>query len=709
MNHTYHHSSKRLSTILFLVGAILLLLPMVVFAQEMGAIEGFIYRIATGLGGWALWLAGGLFDYVTITLVIGMGDLIQQGNGLGGTIEQMWGMVRDIFNLLFIFGIIYIGFRVILFSEDSNVHKTLGWLIVAALMINFSLFITQAIVDFSNATSYQIYSRMINSGVVEPSDNTETDGSTTQTRTIGATYMNFMNLTTYAKTAALENTDVEDEDLVGKAAFYGIMMMFLMLIAAFVFAAGAFMFFARFVALILFMILSPAMFVGMIFPFFQQYQKMWWDRFLRYAFVAPAFLFMTYLSIQLLARTGLDPNNANAFADAFTAESWIQGSFMIFLYFFLVIAFFVASLYLAQQIGVYGAGASMKIMRDTGNYLQSNAKRVAGGATFGLAARAGRHTVGQVAQRAADNGRFQQLAARNAGAMAAWQAARGVADSSFDARKIGGLGKAAGIGEGRKGGMTTVLKENAEKKKKAAEALGTSDVSKDEYGNYNNSGVGEQIAAKQAEIEKTSREERDPAATRMKEIVENNVEVRTIAEKRERLKSAKGADRVELEESIKVQLENMGEEDKKELQEMEGLATVVEAANERIRNAQETAEAQVEFAKQIALMNRMEGASKIWKWASPLTAGAGGFGGSKAAGVLGALVSTPAALAVGGGAAVGGSVALSQSYQNDNALKALRKIYGVNGTKMKKTKKSKDNADLVAQALKDLGVGESSS
>ena len=355
-----YFTQKPTSTLLFLC-VVLFALPSITFA----GINGFIYSIATTIGGGILYLAGALFDYAVIELVIEMGEKLSQ-SGLGGTINDLWTIIRDTFNLLFIFGVIYIGFRVILFSEDSNVHKTLGWLIVAALMVNFSLFITQAVVDFSNATSYQIYTSMINKDL-DASNYTGEAKDKEKKVTIGGGFMSLMRMTTFATNDAISSTSTfETRASAGQSAMYGVLVMILMLIAAFVFAAGAFLFLARFVALILFMIFSPAMFVGMIFPFFQKYQKMWWDKFLQYSFVAPAYLFMIYLSFRVLLNIGIAGKTEPELAKAFAAGSFAEGGFMLVLYFFIVAGFMVASLYVANQMGVYGAGASMSMLQWAG-------------------------------------------------------------------------------------------------------------------------------------------------------------------------------------------------------------------------------------------------------------------------------------------------------------------------------------------------------
>ena len=90
--------------------------------------------------GWVLGVFGYLFDFAIEHFIIGFGEKYLNSN-LGDTIEALWSTVRDIFNLTFIFGLVYIGFKMILDSSDSSARRMLVYLIGAALLVNFSLFI----------------------------------------------------------------------------------------------------------------------------------------------------------------------------------------------------------------------------------------------------------------------------------------------------------------------------------------------------------------------------------------------------------------------------------------------------------------------------------------------------------------------------------------------------------------------------------------
>ena len=117
--------------------------------------SGVITTIGTFLGNLILtvaafftWVAGMVLDSTLDNLVFGMGGIIND-NGFGGAIDNTWKIIRDLSNLAFIFGFIYLGIRTIIDPASASVKRTLTQIIIAALLINFSLYIVKAIIDFS--------------------------------------------------------------------------------------------------------------------------------------------------------------------------------------------------------------------------------------------------------------------------------------------------------------------------------------------------------------------------------------------------------------------------------------------------------------------------------------------------------------------------------------------------------------------------------
>lgn len=479
------HKRQLILLAIFCVCLFLLSAPYV-FAQDTAGgttvkkegISGFMYDVFVTIGGAFLWLGGQLLDITIQNLVVGMSGFLS--TGVQTAINSLWEIIRDLLNIVFIFALIFIGFKTILGSEEARTRRWLISLIGAAILINFSLYFTQVVIDFSNTAATQIYDLIVVN---------DTGTGNTDTHQISQAFMQLTKIETYAKVsdnvvipdAVNDNTQGEGNM---RIIVFGLLMMIFMVITAFVFAAGAFMLIGRFIILVLCMIFSPAMFLGWIFPGMEKFTNTWVQYMLRNAFVAPVFLFMLYLSLRVTQQLAFGENSA--FASAFTADSAVAGTFSIFLEFFLVIAFVIASLLVARHISTVGSSASISAVES----VRRKARLYAGQASFGLAAATARNTAGRYAQYKADSDGLRDAAAQ--GGARGWAArralnfSRSVGDSSFDARNVGGFGKTTGLGEGMSGGYKTRRDDIIKGEKKYAESLGQVGDSDPEVSNIKN-------------------------------------------------------------------------------------------------------------------------------------------------------------------------------------------------------------------------------
>src|SRR3989344_9659875 len=72
-------------------------------------------------------------------------------------VTKAWGAVRDIANIFFIIALLYIAIKTILNLGNSNSKKLLTYVIIVALVINFSLFFTKVVIDASNVIAKIFY------------------------------------------------------------------------------------------------------------------------------------------------------------------------------------------------------------------------------------------------------------------------------------------------------------------------------------------------------------------------------------------------------------------------------------------------------------------------------------------------------------------------------------------------------------------------
>lgn len=463
--------------------AVFLFSPYVAFAQDASAtfFQRIIWSILTTITGTILWICAMLFDFSVNTFVIGFGDLYL-GSGIGVAVDRIWFILRDFVNMFFIFGLVYIGFKMILDIDNSNTRRWLVNLIIAAVLINFSLLITKTVVDFSN----QIATQIAISGFPDTGTTVSTIGST-PTVDLANGILGMMGI------KSLLNLGIGEVAQGGWGYIFGTAIFFL--ITAFVLAAGAFLLMIRFIALTFFLLVSPLMFVSWVLPPVSETMHRYWKAFLSRAFFAPIYFLFIYFSLETLVglqeSLGLSSGGgkwANTFSTTGAGGNAALAAGQSTLpYFFIICGFMIGSLMIAQKLGANGADGAMSMGKSLKNKAISYskkgalgtagyAKRAAGAATLGAGASLGRNTIGRYGNHLASSDKWKNDASKSFLGRAKLKAAEQAAGASFDPRRVGGVGKALGIGEGKDGGYKKKLDDAAKKAKKEAEALGTVNV-----------------------------------------------------------------------------------------------------------------------------------------------------------------------------------------------------------------------------------------
>jgi hypothetical protein len=426
--------------------------------------EGFLNCIVISFFGSIAAIAGYTFDAAISMFIVRFGELYLTA-GIGSTVERVWTTVRDVFNLTFIFGLVYIGFQIILGTNESSAKRTLPLLILAALLVNFSLFVVKFIIDFANLAAIQIFNLFTANNQVGD-QGTPTNGIVDVLANADGSSLSLAFLNTIGISGLLNNSIALDG--AGGGVMYMFTMVIIFSVITYVFFAGAILITIRFAVLIFYMIFSPIMFLGWVFPGFKSYSDKFWQGLFGQAFFAPALLFMLYVTYQLAqgfndgTRMGgegiqADPENITAFAQ-----------FMPYLV--MIVIFIVASLVVARKMANTGGSMVMK----ANDWALGKARVLTGAATAGVAARVGRNTLGAGAYALQNSDGFKDFAARRGrlGKMMTSGVGK-VADGSFDARRVGGMGKKLDIGEGRKGGFATIIKEEKASDEKFLKELGT--------------------------------------------------------------------------------------------------------------------------------------------------------------------------------------------------------------------------------------------
>ena len=242
-------------------------------------------------------------------------------------IKDGWTMVRDLLNLVFIFILLYAAISTILQYGNMDIKKILPSLIIAALLINFSMLITKMVIDASHIFAWEFYNQIdVTKGgtVANMKGSAEVYGDFEKKNLSNVFLAGFnpQRLLIEAEMATTTTNENGNEDeahspwkqVAAKAIENGEGFMStlwrmaiiiwleiaLAIFSVFILLAGAIMFVARIVILWAVMIFSPIAFLEMILPSMKQYSEMWWKYLIGQSFFAPAFLFMFMLATKFI-------------------------------------------------------------------------------------------------------------------------------------------------------------------------------------------------------------------------------------------------------------------------------------------------------------------------------------------------------------------------------------------------------------------------
>jgi hypothetical protein len=288
-----------------------------------------------------------------------------------GAIETGWRITRDAANVFFIFFLLTIAIATILRIERYGAKALLAKLIIAAILINFSLVIAQVVVDASNILGITFVSKIHPvsekiAAVLEISK-LRTGRNDTPPKTkapfsvapgtlsaVASQNVKFAN-----NIEPLDPTKHNPEDVEANNLFFELMIFIFQLMAMFIFLGLAILFIIRTVALMLIFILAPLGFLFSVLPVTQSYANEWWKNLFSWSFFFPASTFMLYIAISF----GYELRNINFQGNQATNQGLAFATVTM-------ICLLAGSLIVARKMGIYGASAIINY----GNKLQGRAR-----------------------------------------------------------------------------------------------------------------------------------------------------------------------------------------------------------------------------------------------------------------------------------------------------------------------------------------------
>lgn len=330
-----------------------------------------LYAVTT-LAGWILTLAAGLIEFA-----LGINNQILKLR----MIEIGFQNVLNFANLGFVLAIIVIAFATIFRFQNYAMKQTLWKLIVAALLVNFSLVIAGAFINvadilsnffltdikaggsFSNGLAGLLKPQLAALVPKEPS-----------------VFEQLAGLVSGGIAGALESWLKYFVSL-----FFSIVMTLIVILT---FIAIAVMLIIRAVYLAVLLIIMPIVWLCWIFPKTAGYWQEWWDSFLRWTFFAPIMLFFVKITID----TGKDLDSWSASVVSTTAGGVDQifndelitppGFFAHIAQLIIASGLLMGGLFAANKLGIAGAkqayGAATAMNKNIGYWAGRKGVRAAG-------------------------------------------------------------------------------------------------------------------------------------------------------------------------------------------------------------------------------------------------------------------------------------------------------------------------------------------
>jgi hypothetical protein len=404
--------------------------PPVYLAGCAAMLTNFTMKIAA----FFLWTAALLFDY-TLGITLNIKPLVEKLT----IVNIGWAIFRDISNLFFIFLLLFAAIGTIINNSTFNAKKMIPSILIAALLINFSLFFTKVVIDASNIIALQFYANMggTTSAAANPFASTVTTNSS-QATGIAAIFLKnlkFDNLYTVSTVDASTNqtaavTTAGGGQTVGFSAYnmalVGLGGTILFLVTAFVLFAATFLFMIRTIILLVLMTTSPIAFISKAVPggLIKGLGDDWWKNLWKSAFFAPVYMSLMYISVIAVKSLG-STTGAGSWSDMFNGKS---SSINIIFTFVMIIGFMLLALISAQKMGAAGASTAL----GAGKKLRGMGLSALRASTLGVAGVGARSVIGGTANWAANTEwAKKRIANGGIGARAFKNIAGSVADAKF--------------------------------------------------------------------------------------------------------------------------------------------------------------------------------------------------------------------------------------------------------------------------------------
>ena len=464
-----------------------------VFFGSMGYCLAYVfYFVPYFVGGQVLTAAAHFLD-LTVSLALSS-DLFTQSPFL----QTGWAMMRDIANVFFILMLLYIAILIMLdqpMSGGGSPKKMIWSVILMAILINFSMFVTDIVIDTSNTLALVFYNQISvtsqTTGPVTTDPNLQVASNqiaggiaTVAPKEISLSLASAFHPQQFNSPGfwnGLKDPKAPSGDPVPATTMITLVLIMGILycvVAWSFFVAGA-SFLGRIVELFVIIIFYPISFVSYIVPGMRGIDRLgwsdWWKRLSDVAFSAPLYLMMIYL-IALILNGGLFGGNATS-APTITAGTWLLSLVQSVL---IPAVFLFIMLSMATKFVMKASGTIGNALGGAANIAAKSVGGFALGSSMGAAAWVGRTTGGRIGERIQNSKFVQNNKTKSGWSVSGWAAraalstGKGMQTASYDVRQTkagAGLSKVTGMSLESYGALSTKAAAGGRVNQKARQQL----------------------------------------------------------------------------------------------------------------------------------------------------------------------------------------------------------------------------------------------
>ena len=413
-------TNPKIITTIIIIGVIVFGITMPIFAHASiwtflgidSAAKSLIIGIGTAINHVLSWIVKAGSAFFEGMLSVGFNSATMR------VIQDGWEKCRDFANMLFILFMVIIAFATILRIEGYGIKKLLPKVIIIALLINFSMVISLAIVDLTNITANvfmndvrgkingneqgkisAVFADSFFGGVTKTYKNcdefkTESSSLCKDKDFLKAWHVNESICLAAAtkgwescqKTGSFTATLAEEDML----SFLDLFLQYtassiVLIIAAFTFFAGGIMILFRVIAIWMLVIISPLALICYILPSLNSNWKKWWSTFLNWCIFAPVYTFFIWIAIKI-ATSGANENMGNVaqIQGSTPMGSWSAISSELvsnpgakLISYLVIVGFLVGGIIVSRQLGIIGSKTVMNLATGARKKATDWAKRTA--------------------------------------------------------------------------------------------------------------------------------------------------------------------------------------------------------------------------------------------------------------------------------------------------------------------------------------------